>query len=121
MPQYMLMLHERPADFAEFSPEHIQQVIEEFMAWRAALDSKGNFVASAKLRDEGGKHLTGTNGSFRVTDGPYTEAKEVIGGYFTIAAGDYDEAVELSRGCPMLKYGGRIEVREIEMCSDSDH
>ena len=54
------------------------------------------------------------NGKITVTDGPYAEAKEVIGGYYLIAASDYAAAVKISEGCPHLKYGGRIEVREIE-------
>jgi hypothetical protein len=46
-------------------------------------------------------------------DGPFAEAKEVIGGYFVIQAADYAEAVRLSTECPHLRYGGRIELREI--------
>ena len=38
----------------------------------------------------------------------------MIGGLFTIKAADYDEAVEISKECPHLKYGGRVELREIE-------
>jgi hypothetical protein len=49
-----------------------------------------------------------------VIDGPFTEATEVIGGYFVISAADYAEAIEISRDCPHLRYGGRIELREIE-------
>ena len=52
--------------------------------------------------------------SLRVTDGPFAEAKEVIGGYFTIEAADYNEAVEICSDCPHLTYGGRIELREVE-------
>ncbi len=53
----------------------------------------------------------------RATDGPFAEAKEVIGGIFTIDADSYDEAVEISKDCPHLKYGGWIEVREVEPTS----
>ena len=58
------------------------------------------------------------NGQVRVVDGPYAEAKEVVGGYFLIEAADYDEAVEISKGCPHLKYGGRIELRQIDPISE---
>jgi hypothetical protein len=114
MPNYMLLLHEQPSDFANVSPEEIEAIIGEYMAWRAKIEAEGHFVGSAKLKDEGGRIVSGSDGNFRVTDGPYTEAKEVIGGYFTISAADYDEAVEIARGCPHAKYGSRIEVREIE-------
>lgn len=114
MPNYMLLLHEEPMDYSQFSAEQIQDVIAEYVAWRNQVESAGKLVGGEKLKDEGGRHLSGQNGTLRVTDGPYTEAKEVIGGYFTISAADYDEAVETAKGCPHLKYGGRIELRETE-------
>lgn len=117
MPNYLLLLHEEPADFSQFSPEAIQAVISEYVAWSKKLESEGKFAGGQKLRDEGGRHLSGYNGDFRVTDGPYAEAKEVIGGFFSITAANYDEAVQISQDCPHLKYGGRIELRQIEPTS----
>lgn len=114
MPNYLLLLHERPSDLSDLSPESIQAVIAEYVAWSQKTAAAGNLVGGNKLRDEGGKHLKGFNGDFRATDGPFTEAKEIIGGIFTITADTYDEAVEISKDCPHLKYGGWIEVREIE-------
>lgn len=114
MPNYMLLLHEQPADYSQFSPEQIEAVVGEYVAWRHAVAADGKLVGGEKLKDEGGKHLSGANGSLRVTDGPFSEAKEVIGGFFTIIAADYDEAVAVASGCPHIKFGGRIEVREIE-------
>lgn len=110
----MLLLHEQPPDFSQFSPEDIQAMIGEYLDWRRKIEADGKLVGGEKLKDEGGKHLSGANGDIRVTDGPFSEAKEVIGGYFAISAADYDEAVEISRSCPHLKYGGRIELREVE-------
>jgi hypothetical protein len=49
-----------------------------------------------------------------VTDGPYTEIKESVGGYTVVKADSLDEAVELAKGCPILTVGGNVEVREIE-------
>jgi hypothetical protein len=66
-----------------------------------------------KLKDEGGKHLAG-KGSTAVRDGPYAEASEVIGGFYTVEAKNYDDAVSIARGCPHIKYSGRIEVREVD-------
>jgi len=117
MPDYLLLLHERPSDFSGLSNEQIEAVISEYMAWSKKLGAEGKLVGGQKLRDEGGRHLSGYNGDFRVTDGPFAEAKEVIGGFFSITAADYDEAVEISKECPHLKYGGRIELREIEPTS----
>jgi hypothetical protein len=114
MSQFMLLLHETPSDFTDLSPEQIQRVIEEYSAWRATLEKKGRMVGGNKLKDEGGRHLSGQAGAVQVTDGPYAEAKEIVGGYFIVEAGDYDEAVEISKSCPHLAYGGRVELREIQ-------
>jgi len=117
MPNYLLLLHLTPPtkdDLTNMSPEQIQAVIGDYMAWKNKIQDDGVYVASSKLRDEGGKFLSGVNGDFRVTDGPYTESKELVGGFFVVSAENYDEAVKISQGCPHLKYGGRIELREIE-------
>jgi len=50
-----------------------------------------------------------------VTNGPYTDIKESIGGYTIIKADNYDEAVEIAKGCPVLLTGGNVEVREIDI------
>lgn len=114
MPNYLLLLHEEPMDYSQLSAEQIEGIIGEYVAWRHKIEAEGKYVGGEKLKDEGGKHLTSTNGNLRVTDGPYTEAKEVIGGYFAISAANYDDAVEIASECPHLKFGGRIELREIE-------
>ncbi len=114
MAKFMLLLHENPASLAETSPAEIQRIIQEYSAWREGLVAAGRLAGGEKLKDEGGKSLSLIEGRVRVVDGPYSEAKEVIGGYFAIEAGDYDEAVEISRGCPHLTYGSRIERREID-------
>ncbi len=114
MAQFMLLLHERPTDFAGISPEEIQRVIGEYSDWRTKLQEEGKLAGGLKLKDEGGRELSLSNGRVRVVDGPYTEAKEVFGGYFLIEAADYDEAVEITKGCPHLKYGSRVELREVD-------
>jgi hypothetical protein len=115
MSQFMLLLHENPADFSSVSAEEIQAIIKEYTDWRNKIESEGRLAGSNKLKDEAGRHLSSHNGKFRVVDGPYAEAKEVMGGYFIIKAANYDEAVESSKSCPHLKYGGWIDIREIEL------
>jgi hypothetical protein len=118
MAEFMLLLHENPQGFAELSPKEIQNAVGEYSAWREQIAGKGRLTGGNKLRDEGGRWLTSDAGDVRVVDGPFSEAKEVIGGYFMIKAADYDEAVEISRGCPHLCYGGRIELREVDPLND---
>lgn len=114
MPKYILFLHDDMATLATISPDEMQRVIAKYQAWSAKMAEAGRLAGGEKLRDEGGKHLKGTGGKLVVRDGPFAEAKEVVGGYFVIEARDYAEAVRLCEDCPHLELGGRIEVREIE-------
>jgi hypothetical protein len=114
MPKYMLLLHDNPTSFADISPEQMQRVIEKYMAWGKKLRQDGVWHASDKLTGEPGKVLRRRDGQVRVTDGPYSETKEVLGGYYIVEAGSYDQAIERSRDCPHLEYGGTIEVREVD-------
>ena len=115
MPKYMLLLHDNPASFADVSPEQMQKVIEKYMAWGDKLRQAGQMHAGDKLTDEPGKVVRRRDGQVRVTDGPYSETKEVLGGYYIIEAASYDQAIERSRDCPHLEYGGTIEVRQVDM------
>lgn len=118
MAQFMLLLHESPNDFAGLSPEEIQRVIGEYTAWRVKLQEEGRLAGNLKLKDEGGRLLSRKGDRVEVVDGPYAEAKEIVGGYFLIHAADYDEAVEISRGCPHLVYSQMVELREVDPIHD---
>lgn len=117
MPAYLLLLHENPADWRELAPEEMQRVIEKYGAWSRALAERGQLAGGEKLRDDGGRHVrrngAGAGGAALVTDGPYAEAREVVGGYFLVRADDYDAAVVIAGECPHLARGW-VEVREIE-------
>jgi len=114
MPNYALFLHDATDGFATMSPEQMQQVIQKYVAWGDRLRAAGLLKDGQKLADEPGRVMRGGNGQVRVTDGPYSETKEVLGGYYIVSAANYDEAVALARDCPHLEYGGTIEVREID-------
>lgn len=109
MSQFVMLLWESPASFATTSPADMQSIITEYVAWRERMGAAGKITGGHKLRDEGGKHLVGST----VSERPYTEATAVIGGLFQVSAAGYDEAVEIARSCPHLRFG-RIELREIE-------
>jgi hypothetical protein len=113
MAKFMLIVHETPGAFSKLSPSEIQRVIEKYQAWGNNLRAAGRLVNSDKLREEGGKIVTLRNDKFSAVDGPYAEAKEVVGGYLTIRAENYDEAIELVRDCPHLAFG-RLEVRQTD-------
>ena len=109
MPQYLLLLHEDPASFQHMSPEEMQQVLAKYVAWSQELRAAGRLKGGQKLHDEGGRHVR----AGRVTDGPYVEGKEVLGGFFVVEAADYDDAVAVTQACPHLAHGW-VEVREID-------
>jgi hypothetical protein len=81
------------------------------MAWAESLRQSGHHKAGEPLEEEG-RILSGKNGSI-VTDGPFAESKETIGGYFMITASNLDEATEIARGCPIFDNDGTVEVRPI--------
>jgi len=120
MAKFMLILHEIPTEeYRNLSPEEIQGIIEKYRAWAGRLAAAGKMAGGAKLTDEGGKWLSMQKGRVTIVDGPYSEAKEVVGGYFMIQAQDYAEAMELARDCPHLAQG-RIEVRQVDPAGEPD-
>ncbi len=93
MNQYMLLLHETPATDAHLGPAEMRELIERYRAWSAELAAQG-LLAS---------------------DGPYAEAHDVIGGYFTIKAASDAEAERIAAGCPHLRGSNWIEIRRVDV------
>ena len=108
MSRFMLLLYDDPTDWQKLSPEEMQKAVEKYVAWT----KKPFVVDSERLGDDFGKVIRSDGGRPRTTDGPYSETKEVLGGYYTIEAATYDEAVSRSLDHPHLEYGGTIEVRK---------
>jgi len=109
MSQYMLLLYDNPSNWQKLSPEEMQKAIEKYFAWT----KKSFTVDSKRLAGDPGRVIRSQGGNPRATDGPYSETKEVLGGYYTIDAANYDEAVQRALGHPHLEYGGTIEVRQV--------
>lgn len=114
MPRYMLLLHESTTQDEDLGPEEIQAIIARYVAWSDGLRARGKLIGGEKLKDQGGRVLRREKDEVVVRDGPYAEAKELIGGYFLLEATDEAEAVALARTCPHLELCGTVEVREIE-------
>ena len=113
MPNYLLFLYEAADAFAETSPDEMQAIIQKYSDWRQRLHKNGVIVGGEKLQDGTGRVMRRAVGETSVVDGPYTESREIIGGFFQIQAENYDLAVETARDCPHLEYG-TIEIREID-------
>ena len=97
--------------YKDLSPQEMQQVSDNWMAWFKGLTEQGKAVAGNPLEREG-KIVSGKNGRI-ISDGPFAETKETIGGYFLLKVGTFNEAVAIAQQCPGLSYGIRVEVRAI--------
>ena len=113
MAQFLLILRDDPSDFASFSPEQFQALIGKYMAWSKGLSAEKRQLAGQKLAG-GGAVLGRRAGKVVVTDGPFGEAKEVVGGYYLIEAKDLEHAVALCKDHPQLE-NGTIEIRPIDL------
>lgn len=106
---YMLIF--RGTDWYKgLSPEQMQQVFDQWMNWFNGLKDDGRAIAGNPLEKEG-RIVSGKNRV--VSDGPFAEAKETIGGYFLLNVKTMDEAVAIAKDCPGLPYGIRVEVRPV--------
>jgi len=93
------------------SPEAMQKRMQTWMAWMKELGAKGHIKDPGHPLEKTGKVVKGPQKL--ITDGPYAESKDIIGGYTLIEARDLDQAAELSKGCPIFEGGGVVEVRQV--------
>jgi hypothetical protein len=110
MTQYAILIYDDPTGYEGMSPE----------AWQATIDAHGAFVQSVFALGGslvGGQALanrasaTSIRGGSTVTDGPFLETKEALGGFYVVEARDLDHAIEIAKGCP-APFGG-VEVRPV--------
>ncbi|TXF90074.1 transcription initiation protein [Neolewinella aurantiaca] len=110
MQDFMMLFRSEENPTERPSPEALQAEIKLWEAWIGGIAAQGKFLSSEAL-DYTGKTLMADG---TVTDGPYTELKEIIGGYILLKATDWDDAVALAKGCPVLSApGGKVEIRPI--------
>ena len=98
-------------DYSHLSNEAMEAHMQKWFAWVEKLTKQERYVAGESLLP-GGKKVVGPKKI--VTDGPYAEGKEVVGGFFVVLAKDINEAVELAKDCPDYHLGGGVEVREVQ-------
>jgi hypothetical protein len=118
MSRFVVLLRDDPSGFASLSPEEMQAVIEKYIAWSERLRSSGRLVLGEKLVDGAGRVTRGAVGAPVVSDGPYAESREIVGGLYIINAASYAEAEALLADCPHLMFGS-IEIREIQDLGDA--
>jgi hypothetical protein len=104
----------RGGDRPTGSPEQLQQQMQRWMNWMKTLGEKGHLKDAGHPLEQSGKVVRAHK---NVHDGPFAEAKDVIGGYTLVHASDLAHAVELTHGCPIFEIGGAVEVRPIMQMS----
>ncbi|MBC8767435.1 hypothetical protein H4O18_05470 [Arenibacter sp. BSSL-BM3] len=92
------------------TPEEMQAEMQKWGAWMGGLKEKGQLVDGLPLAKEGN---VVKKGGEVITDGPFAEGSEVVGGYLIVTSNDQKGAVEISKGCPIFEHGGNVEVRQI--------
>jgi hypothetical protein len=93
------------------SPDESAKIMQRWMAWFKELTASGNLKDGGQPLEPEGKLVN--SGGRTVTDGPFAEAKDIIGGYTLIEAESLAKAADLAKGCPILERGGAVEVRPI--------
>ena len=111
----MLIFRNEKSEGPMPTAEQMQMMMQQWQNWIGGIAKQGNYSGTNRLLQEG-KTIKPNN---IVTDGPYMEAKEMLGGYLIVKANSLDEAVAMAQSCPNLTYGGNVEIRTV-MNIDSD-
>jgi hypothetical protein len=109
MKEFLVVIHrdltgKRPVP----TPEQLKEVLQPYQEWIMGIAKHGKLVGAPQRWDADGRVITQSG---PVLYGPYTEKHNSVGGLFLIKAKDYDEAVEIAKGCPIIQYGAIVEVR----------
>jgi hypothetical protein len=108
--EYALLIYEDPHAYSGLSEAERTAIIDEYWALR----DDPRVVAGAGLKPvTAATTVRVHDGQMLVTDGPFTDTKEVFGGYFIVRADDLDAALEIAARCPATRMGGAVEVRPV--------
>ena len=108
MAEFMLLFRGGEAAKAGFSPEELQQYLGRWRTWADGLREQGLFISGRPL-DRDVSKIVSAGGL--VSDGPFPESKEIVGGYIAVEVDDLDRAIEIAKQCPIYECRGQVEVR----------
>lgn len=111
MEKFMYLFVENGISDTQPSPEQMQAEMNKWFAWIEKLQKSDRYLGGEPLLPIG-KIVKGANKV--VTDGPFTESKELVSGYFIIQAKDLNEATELAKDCPVFEHNGTVAVRPVQ-------
>ena len=110
MKEFMMIFIGANYEEIGLSPEQLQNRMNKWFAWGDKMQKQG-ILRGGEALDSKVKHISGPD---RVeSDGPFVESKELIGGYYTVAADHVDEVVKIAQDFPDYDLGGTVEIREI--------
>ncbi|MGV3601234.1 MAG: YciI family protein [Dyadobacter fermentans] len=110
MNDFLFVFRNDPTVMPGLSPEELQSSMQQWMDWIGGIAAQGKLIDRGnRLANEGAV----VRPSQVVTDGPYIETKESVGGFIMVRAESLAEATEMAKGCPILFAGGNVEVRPI--------
>lgn len=111
--KYMCLVYHDEDKLNAMSPAELEAVFTDCGAWLDELQKSGRYVLSAGLQcPRTATALRNRNGSLTVTDGPFAETKEILGGFTLIEARDLNEAIQIASTLPVVRFG-TIEVRPV--------
>jgi hypothetical protein len=111
---YMLLILEPKEQRRSRSAEEGRAAWESMLRFSADLESKGLLRASSALKSEGVR-IQVRGGKAKVVDGPFAEAKEIVGGFFLLDCRTKDQAIAIANACPAAEWA-TVEVREVGTC-----
>jgi hypothetical protein len=106
-----LLLFRSTAWYNELTPEQVEQAMAKFKVWYDELNEGGKLKAAQPLARQGAI-VSGKSGKV-LSDGPFAESKEAIGGYFLVQVENLEEAIAIAKASPAIEYGAEVEVRPI--------
>jgi hypothetical protein len=110
MKDFALVFRQPPIDRSKISPKDLDTLVKKWQDWIGGLAAQGKFNGQNTRLDSEGKVLKAGG---VVTDGPFVEIREILGGILVVHAENLDEATTLAHGCPALDTGGSVEIRPI--------
>lgn len=115
---HMLLIHEPVGQRATRSEDEGRALYERMLRWGEDLRSRGLLLAAESLAStDKAARVTAPNGKARIIDGPFAEAKEMVGGFFLVDVDTREEAIALAQACPAAQWA-TVEVRALAPCFD---
>ena len=113
MPQFLLVIFDDPAEWAKVSPAEVERVMATHHQMQADLRAESKFVGCNRLTPSGAATVRVRDGKHVVSDGPFTETKEIMGGYYLIDCASRDEAIAWAKRLPLTEKRSCVEVRQL--------